>query len=130
MLIMKLSNHGGRNLDTSPPALLTLLELRHYNPNVFTQTEVYIDGGITRGTDILKALCLGARGVLIGRPFLYALSYGEEGVSHLIDCESKYLKDVISGSFADLISSAPSRTGECDEIGWNYTHIAGAPGFG
>ncbi|KAJ5624256.1 Aldolase-type TIM barrel [Penicillium lagena] len=80
-----LSNHGGRNLDTSPPALLTLLELRHYNSNIFTQTEVYIDGGITRGTDILKALCLGASGVLIGRPFLYALSYGEEGVSHLID---------------------------------------------
>jgi L-lactate dehydrogenase (cytochrome) len=93
MLIMNVSNHGGRNLDTSPPALLTLLELRHYNPNIFMQTEVYIDGGITRGTDILKALCLGASGVLIGRPFLYALSYGEEGVSHLIDCELRNLKD-------------------------------------
>ena len=97
MLTGNLSNHGGRNLDTSPPALLTLLELRHYNPNLFTQTEVYIDGGITRGTDILKALCLGATGVLIGRPFLYALSYAEEGVSHLIDCESPNYKDNIPG---------------------------------
>ncbi|KAJ5816722.1 Aldolase-type TIM barrel [Penicillium robsamsonii] len=80
-----LSNHGGRNLDTSPPALLTLLELHYHDPAIFQQTEVYIDGGITRGTDILKALCLGAKGVLIGRPFLYALNYGEEGIVHLID---------------------------------------------
>ncbi|KAJ5210462.1 Aldolase-type TIM barrel [Penicillium cf. griseofulvum] len=80
-----LSNHGGRNLDTSPPALLTLLELSYYDSAIFQQTEVYIDGGITRGTDILKALCLGAKGVLIGRPFLYALNYGEEGIVHLID---------------------------------------------
>ncbi|KAJ5154259.1 Aldolase-type TIM barrel [Penicillium coprophilum] len=80
-----LSNHGGRNLDTSPPALLTLLELQYHDPAIFQQTEVYVDGGITRGTDILKALCLGAKGVLIGRPFLYSLNYGEEGVVHLID---------------------------------------------
>ncbi|KXG45836.1 Aldolase-type TIM barrel [Penicillium griseofulvum] len=80
-----LSNHGGRNLDTSPPSLLTLLELRYHDPSIFQQTEVYIDGGITRGTDILKALCLGAKGILIGRPFLYALNYGEEGIVHLID---------------------------------------------
>ncbi|KAJ6132948.1 Aldolase-type TIM barrel [Penicillium samsonianum] len=80
-----LSNHGGRNLDTSPPALLTLLELYYQDPDIFQQTEVYIDGGITRGTDILKALCLGAKGVLVGRPFLYALNYGEEGIVHLID---------------------------------------------
>lgn len=63
------SNHGGRNLDTSPPALLTLLELRNQEPAIFQKTEVYIDGGITRGTDVLKAICLGAKAVLIGRPF-------------------------------------------------------------
>ncbi|OQE37111.1 hypothetical protein PENCOP_c010G01833 [Penicillium coprophilum] len=80
-----LSNHGGRNLDTSPPALLTLLELQYHDPAIFQQTEVYVDGGIARGTDILKALCLGAKGVLIGRPFLYSLNYGEVGVVHLID---------------------------------------------
>jgi len=79
------SNHGGRNLDTSPPALLTLLELQHSGPDIFQIMEVYVDGGITRGTEILKALCLGAKGVLIGRPFLYALNYGEEGAIHLIN---------------------------------------------
>lgn len=81
------SNHGGRNLDTSPPALLTLLELQRHLPSIFGRTEVYVDGGIRRGTDILKAICLGAKAVLIGRPFLYALNYGQEGVKHLIDSE-------------------------------------------
>ena len=79
------SNHGGRNLDTSPPSLLVLLELRRHCPEIFNQLEVFLDGGIRRGTDILKALCLGAKAVSIGRPVLYALNYGEEGVKHLID---------------------------------------------
>ncbi|BEI94335.1 uncharacterized protein CcaverHIS019_0607940 [Cutaneotrichosporon cavernicola] len=80
-----LSNHGGRALDTSPPALFTLLELRRLRPDVFDRCEVYIDGGVRRGTDVVKALCLGARGVGMGRPFLYALTYGQEGVVHAID---------------------------------------------
>ncbi|TVY28273.1 Cytochrome b2, mitochondrial [Lachnellula hyalina] len=80
-----LSNHGGRNLDTSPPSLLVLLELRKHFPVAFSKMEIYIDGGITRGTDVLKAYCLGATAVLLGRPFLYSLAYGEEGVERLID---------------------------------------------
>ncbi|PYH30980.1 cytochrome B2 [Aspergillus neoniger CBS 115656] len=80
-----MSNHGGRNLDTSPPGLLTLLELRRHLPSIFSQIEVYIDGGIRRGTDVLKALCLGAKAVLIGRPFLYSLACGEDGPKHLVD---------------------------------------------
>lgn len=79
------SNHGGRNLDTSPPAILVLLELQRVCPEVFGKMEIYVDGGIRRGTDILKALCLGATAVSIGRSFLYALNYGQEGVEHLID---------------------------------------------
>jgi L-lactate dehydrogenase (cytochrome) len=79
-----LSNHGGRQLDFAPSALEVLAEtmpiLRQRgleNKNF----EVYVDGGVRRGTDILKALCLGAKGVGIGRPFLYAMSaYGQEGV--------------------------------------------------
>ena len=48
--------------------------------------EVYVDGGFRRGTDIFKALALGAKGVGLGRPFLYAMSsYGQEGVEKLID---------------------------------------------
>ena len=80
-----ISNHGGRNLDTSPPSVLVLLELQKCCPEVFDHLEIYIDGGIRRGTDILKAICLGATAVSIGRSFLYALNYGPEGVEHFID---------------------------------------------
>ena len=46
---------------------------------------MYLDCGIRRGTDIVKALCLGAKAVGMGRPFLYSLTYGQEGVEHFID---------------------------------------------
>jgi L-lactate dehydrogenase (cytochrome) len=56
------------------------------------RVEIYIDGGIRRATDIIKGLCLGAKGVGIGRPFLYAMSaYGVNGVSHAM----QLLKDEI-----------------------------------
>ncbi|KAK4153552.1 cytochrome b5-like protein [Chaetomidium leptoderma] len=57
-----LSNHGGRSLDTSPPAVHTLLEIRKYCPEVFDALEVWVDGGVRRGTDVVKALCLGGGG--------------------------------------------------------------------
>lgn len=80
-----LSNHGGRALDTAPDACLTLLELRRYCPEVFSRLEIYIDGGVRRGTDVVKALCLGAKAVGIGRPALFGLSgYGEAGVGRVI----------------------------------------------
>ncbi|EEY18095.1 cytochrome b2 [Verticillium alfalfae VaMs.102] len=79
------SNHGGRSLDTSPATILVLLELQKNCPDVFDKMEVYVDGGVTRGTDIFKALCLGARGVGVGRGLLYALNYGTEGVERYID---------------------------------------------
>ena len=47
--------------------------------------EVFVDGGIRRGSDVLKCLCLGATAVGLGRPFLYAVNYGQEGVEHLVD---------------------------------------------
>jgi len=71
-----LSNHGGRAADTAPPSIHTLLEIRKYCPEVLTKLEVYIDGGIKRGTDVVKALALGARGVGIGRAALYGLGVG------------------------------------------------------
>jgi L-lactate dehydrogenase (cytochrome) len=45
--------------------------------------EVYVDGGFERGSDILKAIALGAKAVGVGRPYLYSLIYGQEGVEHL-----------------------------------------------
>ncbi|KAA8572395.1 hypothetical protein EYC84_003017 [Monilinia fructicola] len=80
-----LSNHGGRSLDTSPASILVLLDLQKNAPEVFDGMEVFIDGGIMRGTDIFKALCLGAKAVGIGRGFLFALGWGQEGVEKYVE---------------------------------------------
>ncbi|KAK5442674.1 hypothetical protein LTS15_010881 [Exophiala xenobiotica] len=79
-----ISNHGGRALDTAAPSILVLLEIQATCPEILDKLEVFIDGGIQRGTDILKAICLGASAVCLGRPFFYSLAYGEEGVKHVI----------------------------------------------
>ncbi|TPX07651.1 uncharacterized protein E0L32_010649 [Thyridium curvatum] len=78
-----LSNHGGRQLDFARSAIEVLAEtmpvLRELG--LENRVEIFIDGGVRRATDIIKALCLGAKGVGIGRPFLYAMSaYGQAGV--------------------------------------------------
>ncbi|TFK30571.1 cytochrome b2 [Coprinopsis marcescibilis] len=80
-----LSNHGGRQLDYSMPPMEVLYRLRRQRPDIFDRLEVYIDGGAYRGTDVVKALCLGAKAVGFGRAFLYAQSaYGEAGVAKII----------------------------------------------
>lgn len=77
------SNHGGRQLDGAIAPCDALAEVV---AAVGDRAEVYVDGGVRRGTDILKALALGARAVLIGRPYLWALTVsGEAGVSHLLN---------------------------------------------
>lgn len=77
------SNHGGRQLDFASPTL-------HALPGVVAavrgQTEVLMDGGIRRGTDIVKAICLGARAVLVGRAYAYGLSAaGHRGVVRALE---------------------------------------------
>ncbi|KAH7931134.1 hypothetical protein BV22DRAFT_1027892 [Leucogyrophana mollusca] len=80
-----ISNHGGRQLEFALPPIEVLYKIRQQRPDVFDKTEVYIDGAIRRGTDVLKALCLGAKAVGMGRAFLYAQSaYGEAGVVHMV----------------------------------------------
>lgn len=76
------SNHGGRALDNSPGTILVLLELKRDCPEVFEKMEVFIDGGVRRGSDVVKAICIGARGVGVGRPFQCAVLYDCEGVEH------------------------------------------------
>jgi isopentenyl diphosphate isomerase/L-lactate dehydrogenase-like FMN-dependent dehydrogenase len=72
------SNHGARQLDTTFASIEVLPEVVEA---VDGQCEVYLDGGIRRGTDVLKALALGARAVLIGRPLFWGLAVdGEAGV--------------------------------------------------
>jgi len=81
-----LSNHGGRELDYSPAPMTVLYEMRQVRPDLLDKHVVFIDGGVTRGTDVLKALCLGARAVGLGRAFLYANSvWGEEGCTRVIE---------------------------------------------
>lgn len=88
-----LSNHGGRQLDFAPSGVEVLAEamplLRRHG--VADKLQVFVDGGVRRASDILKCLCLGAAGVGIGRPFLYAMSaYGQDGVEramHLLKDE-------------------------------------------
>jgi 4-hydroxymandelate oxidase len=76
------SNHGGRNLDTTPA---TLDALPRIVERARDEVPVLMDGGIRRGTDVLKALALGARAVLIGRPYLYGLGVaGAEGVTRVV----------------------------------------------
>lgn len=76
------SNHGGRQLDG---AISTLDALEEVVNAVDGRCEVLVDGGIRRGVDILKALSLGAKAVLIGRPVLWGLSIaGSEGVAHVL----------------------------------------------
>jgi L-lactate dehydrogenase (cytochrome) len=71
-----LSNHGGRQIDFARPAIdvlqetMAALQARGLQDKI----EIFVDGGVRRATDILKALCLGAKGVGLGRPFLYAMS--------------------------------------------------------
>ncbi|KAJ5835375.1 Alpha-hydroxy acid dehydrogenase FMN-dependent [Penicillium robsamsonii] len=81
-----LSNHGGRSQDTAQSPLLTLLEIRKFAPHLIeSKMQIFIDGGIRRGTDVLKAIALGATAVGLGRPFLFSLSgYGEKGVRRMI----------------------------------------------
>ena len=70
------SNHGGRQLDGSPATLRALPEVVDAVGDV---TEVLVDGGVRRGSDVAKALALGARAVLIGRAYLYGLAVGWRG---------------------------------------------------
>ena len=84
-----LSNHGGRQLDMARSGIEVLVEVvaklreRRLFPN--PKFEIYVDGGVRRATDVLKALALGATAVGIGRPFLYSFcAYGEEGVDHAL----------------------------------------------
>jgi heme/flavin dehydrogenase (mycofactocin system) len=80
---ISVSNHGGNNLDGTPASVRALPAIVEA---VGGQVEVLLDGGIRRGSDVVKALALGARAVMIGRPYLWGLAAnGEEGVGNVLD---------------------------------------------
>ncbi len=77
------SNHGGRQLDGAPSSIHALPAIADA---VGSRIEVWMDGGIRSGQDVLKAIALGAKATLIGRAFMYGLgAMGEEGVTHCLD---------------------------------------------
>jgi isopentenyl diphosphate isomerase/L-lactate dehydrogenase-like FMN-dependent dehydrogenase len=77
------SNHGGRQLDGVPAAIDMLEEVVQ---EVAGDVEVLVDGGVRRGTDVLTALALGARAVLLGRPALWGLAWdGEAGARWVLE---------------------------------------------
>ncbi|KAL4902787.1 hypothetical protein BDW74DRAFT_180486 [Aspergillus multicolor] len=79
-----LSNHGGRQLDSSPSPLEVALEVYQEDPDLFNQIEIFADGGVRYGADVLKLLALGVKAVGLGRSFMYANAYGSEGVQKAI----------------------------------------------
>jgi L-lactate dehydrogenase (cytochrome) len=73
---------------------------------VLSRLEIYVDGGLSRGADILKALALGATAVGIGRPFLYSLAYGQKGVEHLIQIYKDELESAMKLSGVTSLDEA------------------------
>jgi len=87
------SNHGGRQLDTAPATCEVL-------PGVVEAAadncEIYVDGGIRRGSDVLKAIALGARGVFVGRPILWGLTVAaESGVVQVLEILRRELDEAM-----------------------------------
>ena len=87
------SNHGGRQLDTAPA---TCEVLPYVCEAVGDSCEVYVDGGVRRGSDVLKAIALGARAVLVGRPILWGLTVGgEQGAAHVLEILRRELDEAM-----------------------------------
>jgi heme/flavin dehydrogenase (mycofactocin system) len=83
MTAISVSNHGGNNLDTTPAPIRALPAIVDA---VGDQLEVVLDGGVRRGSDVVKALALGARAVMIGRAYLWGLAAnGQSGVENVLD---------------------------------------------
>lgn len=92
---ISVSNHGGNNIDGSPSPLRYL---PYIVDAVGDDLEVMMDGGVRRGSDVVKALCLGARAVFIGRAYLYGLALaGEEGVYAVLDILRSGIKETLYG---------------------------------
>lgn len=79
-----ISNHGGRQIDHSPSPLEIAYEIYRNAPQVFDDVEVLADSGVRYGSDVLKLLALGVKAVGLGRPFMFANTYGVEGVTKAI----------------------------------------------
>lgn len=118
-----LSNHGGRALDTAVTPVQLLLEIHRFCPQVFEKVEMLVDGGIKRGTDVVKALALGAKAVGIGRAALYGLAVGgQAGVERTLQSTNlhSYRKILV----VDCNYSSSRRNLHGYEITWSGKRVA------
>eukprot|EP01063_Lacrimia_lanifica_P022028 TRINITY_DN29738_c0_g1_i1.p1 TRINITY_DN29738_c0_g1~~TRINITY_DN29738_c0_g1_i1.p1 ORF type:complete len:791 (+),score=391.42 TRINITY_DN29738_c0_g1_i1:63-2375(+) len=106
-----LSNHGGRNLDTSRSGIEVLPEVMEAlrEEGLEDVIEVFVDGGVRRGTDIVKALAMGAAGVGLGKPAVYAMSaYGKDGIVKMLEIlEKEFIISMQLVGAPDLASLKP-----------------------
>ena len=92
---LSVSNHGGNNLDATPAPIRALPAIADA---VGDQVEVLLDGGVRRGSDVVKALALGARAVMIGRAYLWGLAAGGQGgVENVLDILSRGVDSALLG---------------------------------
>ncbi|XP_072298186.1 2-Hydroxyacid oxidase 1 [Eucyclogobius newberryi] len=104
------SNHGARQLDGAPATLDVLSEVVHA---VGGRCDVFLDGGVRRGTDVLKALALGAKAVFVGRPVLWGLAcQGEQGVAELLNLlkQELHLAMALAGTDLSLLGPVDKST--------------------
>ena len=103
---ISVSNHGGNNIDGSPAPIRVLPEIVDA---VGSQIEVLMDGGIRRGSDVVKALALGARAVLIGRAYLWGLAAnGQGGVENVLDILRDGMDATLRGLGKSSIGELPN----------------------
>jgi heme/flavin dehydrogenase (mycofactocin system) len=107
---ISVSNHGGNNLDGTPATIRVLPGIAE---TVGDQVEVLLDGGVRRGGDVVKALALGARAVLIGRAYLWGLAAaGQAGVENVLDL----MRSGIDSALLGLARSSPSELTPADLV--------------
>ena len=92
---ISVSNHGGNNLDSTPATIRCLPAMAEA---VGDQIEVLLDGGVRRGSDVVKALALGARAVMVGRAYLWGMAAsGERGVSNVLEILRQGISETLYG---------------------------------
>ena len=107
------SNHGGRQMDTAPATIRVLPDIVDA---IDGRAEVLVDGGVRRGTDVIKAVAYGAKAVLLGRPVLWGLSVGgEEGVTRVLDLLRCELDAAMALCGCPTVSAMTRDLVECDE---------------
>ena len=114
---ISVSNHGGNNLDGTPASIRALPAIAEA---VGDQIEVLLDGGIRRGSDVVKALALGARAVMIGRAYLWGLAAnGQAGVENVLDIMRSGIDSALLGLARASTDRAHSR--RRDRPTWIHT---------